>query len=266
MYTVLAQGPVFTLRNFEEQVLLSTMEWESTRHNISIILVEPEHPGNMGSVARAMQSAGLSRLILVNPVAFTEETWWLAHASEQILHDAVVVPTLTDAARLVDRLVVTSAKARTHAPPLMLAEASPVLHVMSSQGTLGIVFGRERTGLTSAELALGETALTIPSFTSYPSLNLAMAVTIVLYELQRDIPHQLPESMPPAPMHEKLSLADHFCRTLDLLKYYPPDHERVHQSMTAQFTSMLNAAAVTSRQVRLLHKYFHIVEKGPHSE
>ena len=236
------------------------MHWDSIRHNITIILVEPEHPGNIGSVARAMKVNGLSSLILVNPVEFTDETWWLAHGSEELLKEARTVTSFREAAASVDHLVVTSAKTRAEPPTTGLRETAPALISLAKRGTLGLALGRERTGLKRGELLMGERAVTIPTFAPYPSLNLAMAATVLLYELATVSETTV---IPPAPVvasqREKMELSDHFRRTLGHLNYTPPDHERIWASMGAQFLQMLQGARLTAKQVRMMHKYFHMV-------
>ena len=74
-----------------------------------IIFVEPETPGNIGSVARVMKNFGFYNLILVNPVEITDEAYKLAVHAEEIIESAVIVGSLEEALTYVDMSVATSA-------------------------------------------------------------------------------------------------------------------------------------------------------------
>ena len=155
---------------------------------IRIVLVEPSHPGNIGAVARAMKNMALAELVLVRPKAFPHAggharaprepticwaapAWWAASSRPSPTAASWPPPLRARATR-------TSARSIVH-------EAAQRIFEMSARGPAAVLFGAERTGLTNDELALAHLLIRIPANPEYPSLNLAMAVQLVCYELFR---------------------------------------------------------------------------------
>jgi tRNA (cytidine32/uridine32-2'-O)-methyltransferase len=153
--------------------------------NIRVILVETSHPGNIGAVARAMKNMGLTRLDLVNPRYFPSlEADARASGATDILAKAGVFADLSAALAGCRLVIGASARVRTLDWPLLdpracAAQALPE----AAQGQVALVFGRESAGLTNVELGHCHALLHIPTNPEYSSLNLAMAVQVVLYEL-----------------------------------------------------------------------------------
>lgn len=154
--------------------------------NIRIVLVNTSHPGNIGAVARAMKNMGLSRLCLVAPRDFpSAEADGRAVSATDILDAAVVVPSLDAAIGDCQFVVGTSARERRIPWPLLDArQCAQRVAVASSQEQVAVLFGREDRGLTNDELQVCNLHLHIPTSPDYSSLNLAMAVQIVAYELR----------------------------------------------------------------------------------
>ena len=165
---------------------------------IRIVLVEPKVPGNIGAVARAMTTMGLSRLVLVNPVEFRQESEarWMAHGAGEILDNASVVPTLDEA--LKDLAFVVGTTNRTRGiwlnPIQPVGEACAELVATARNQPTGILFGREDRGLLNDELERCNLIARIPAATTYPSLNLAQSVMVCAYELFRMGGEALPVS------------------------------------------------------------------------
>ncbi len=155
--------------------------------NIRIVLVNTTHPGNIGAVARAMKNMGLSRLYLVEPSAFPhEEAEWRAVSAADLLESAVVTATLDEAIADCQFVVGTSARGRRIPWPVLDPRACAAqIGERAGQGEeVAIIFGREDRGLTNEELQLCNLHLHIPTNEEYSSLNLAMAVQVVAYELR----------------------------------------------------------------------------------
>lgn len=152
---------------------------------IHVVLHEPQQGGNVGAVARALKNMGFSHLTLVGAAALDwDEARRLARGAEEILENARRVPTL-DAALADCRWVVGTTRrpgrhrgARFTARDFAAAAASH-----RSRRPLGIVFGAERAGLGADDLSRCHDIVTIPSSPAQPSLNLAQAVLLVVYEL-----------------------------------------------------------------------------------
>lgn len=154
--------------------------------NIRIVLVNTSHPGNIGGVARAMKNMGLTRLYLVAPRDYpNEQAEWRAASAMDILENAVVIPTLEEAIGDCQFVVGTSARERRIPWPLLDArQCADRMALASSREQVAVLFGREDRGLTNEELQVCNLHLNIPTSEDYSSLNLAMAVQIVAYELR----------------------------------------------------------------------------------
>ncbi|PLW81395.1 tRNA (cytosine(32)/uridine(32)-2'-O)-methyltransferase TrmJ [Kineobactrum sediminis] len=154
--------------------------------NIRIVLVNTSHPGNIGAVARAMKNMGLSRLCLVAPRQFPDEqATWRAAGALDVLEQAMVCDTLEEAIADCQFVVGTSARERRIPWPLLdPRQCAGHIAAASSREQVAVLFGREDRGLTNEELKLCNLHLNIPSDSAYSSLNLAMAVQIVCYELR----------------------------------------------------------------------------------
>ncbi len=156
--------------------------------HIRIVLVEPTHPGNIGSVARAMKTMGLSRLVLVNPKKFPHyEATKLAAGAESVLLDAKVVATVDQAISDCTMVLGTSVRDRevswpTFSPKQSANQVADHLQVADHQ--VAVLFGRESSGLSNTEMDLCQSQIRISANQEYSSLNLASAVQIIAYELR----------------------------------------------------------------------------------
>jgi len=155
--------------------------------NIRIVLVETSHPGNIGAVARAMKNMCLTELILVNPKRFPDdEAEARSSGATDILSSARVVNSLEEAVG--DCTLVIGASARQRATDIWQEldprQCAGVCLKQSEQSPVALVFGRESSGLTSAELDRCTHLMHIPSNPDYTSLNIAMAVQVMAYELR----------------------------------------------------------------------------------
>ncbi|WP_421144328.1 tRNA (cytosine(32)/uridine(32)-2'-O)-methyltransferase TrmJ [Aeromonas dhakensis] len=153
---------------------------------IRIVLVNTSHTGNMGSAARAMKTMGLSQMVLVDPQALPDgNANALAAGASDILANARVVATLDEAIADCGLVIGTSARSRTLSWPMLdPREAGEKLVAEGMQHPVALVFGRERTGLTNDELQKCHYHVAIPANPEYSSLNLAMAVQTLCYEVR----------------------------------------------------------------------------------
>jgi len=159
----------------------------SPAQRLRIVLVGTQHPGNMGSAARAMKTMGLARLVLVAPEKTpNEESYALAAGADDVLGDALTCATLAEA--VADCRLVLGCTARSRRVQLeeLMPRAAAARAVTQAAGgaEVALVFGRERTGLTNDELQLCHASVHIPANPDYSSLNLAAAVQVLSYELR----------------------------------------------------------------------------------
>ena len=162
----------------------------------AFILVEPAVPENIGAAARAIKVMGFRELWLINPANhLADPAKWLAHGANDILGQARVFPSLEQAASEVDYLIATTAKKRaSHQEYIDGKMLGKSLESKSNLvQTLGIVFGREESGLSKAEMMLCDAVSYLPMATTYPSLNLSQAVMLYAYLLSQNNTHKITE-------------------------------------------------------------------------
>ena len=152
-----------------------------------IVLVEPQHPGNVGAVARAMANFGVTDLALVNGCEINDDGYARSKSGKPILENLKRFDTMEDALADCDIAIGTSGikpegdKRWFRAPK----DVKKINELINERENPALVFGRENYGLYREELALCETTITIPTNADYPILNLSHAVGIVLYEIKR---------------------------------------------------------------------------------
>ena len=201
--------------------------------SVRIILVGTTHPGNIGATARAMKNMGLSDLMLVNPKYFPHEdaTARASHA-EDILQAAKVVSRLEDALSDCTYVAGASARSRTIGWPSMAPrECADRLVQESAHGTAAVVFGPEKSGLTNEDLDRCNTLLTIPTVPGFSSLNLAMAVQVLAYEIRvasmNDVEPPLEAESPPATGEEIELFFTHLEQILTKSGFLDPENPRL---------------------------------------
>ncbi|GAA3698941.1 tRNA (cytosine(32)/uridine(32)-2'-O)-methyltransferase TrmJ [Oceanisphaera sediminis] len=153
---------------------------------IRVVLVNTSHTGNIGSAARAMKTMGLGDLWLVDPVSSPDsQAVSLAAGASDVLGRARIVPTLAEAVADCGLVIGASARSRTLSWPMLDArEAGEKAMIEAPRHKVALVFGRERTGLSNEELQLCHFHMAIPANPEYSSLNLAMAVQTLSYEVR----------------------------------------------------------------------------------
>ncbi|EKI0758195.1 TPA: tRNA (cytosine(32)/uridine(32)-2'-O)-methyltransferase TrmJ [Vibrio cholerae] len=153
---------------------------------VKVVLVGTTHSGNIGSAARAMKVMGLSQMVLVDPQCQVDaQAIALAAGASEIALNAQIYPTLEAAVSDCGLVVGTSARSRTlEWPMLEPRECGEKLISEAKQHSVAMVFGRERTGLTNDELQLCHYHVCVPANPEYSSLNLAMAVQLLSYEVR----------------------------------------------------------------------------------
>jgi TrmH family RNA methyltransferase len=184
---------------------------------IRIVLVDTNHPGNIGAAARAMKNMGLTELHLVRPQFFPNaDASARASGAHDVLDAARVHESFEEAIADCGLVVGTSARQR-HLPwELVEPRACAERVVQASRvGDVAIVFGAERTGLTNAELARCNLLVTIPTSAQYSSLNVAMAVQVIAYELWLVM---RPEASAPRPLDVPLATAEEMANLYDHLE------------------------------------------------
>jgi len=235
---------------------------------IRIVLVEPSHPGNIGAVARAMKNMGLKRLVLVNPRQFPHsEAIARASGAEDVLSSARVVSTVTEAVAGCGFITATTSRTRDQYFRVAdVREATQRMLAESRRGPAAVLFGPERAGLTNEQLEAAHLLIRIPASESYPSLNLAMAVQVVAYELflARGRPQTQVRAGEPAatdgPWHdpdtslatpeEMQRLYEHLAQVLDEIDFRDRTQGGTH--LMARLRRVFQRAALDRNEVNIL--------------
>jgi TrmH family RNA methyltransferase len=152
---------------------------------IRIVLVEPSHPGNIGAVARAMKNMALDDLCLVRPRQFPDaQASARASAAHNVLEGARLCDSLDKAIADCGLVVGTTSRPRNHNWTVLTPhDLAGQVASLDPRTRVGILFGSERFGLDNDVLERCQSLVRIPVSPAYESLNLAMAVQIICYEL-----------------------------------------------------------------------------------
>ncbi len=181
---------------------------EGKLNNIYFILVEPQYPGNVGAVARAMNTMGLSHLRIVNPPDLkSDEAKMMAYQSYHIIEKAEIFDSVKEAVK--DLSIVVAATARLgkeRGPSWEPRELAEEILKFAGENKIGIMFGREASGLTNEELRLAHFVTTIPAYRSYPSLNLSQAAMLYAYIIYDTLRNPMPSVKEKLAEEERLSL------------------------------------------------------------
>lgn len=174
---------------------------------IRIVLVEPQEPGNVGAVTRAMKNFALDDLVVVGPPVRAEgQALWWSSGAEDLLASIRYVQTLAEAiADCHVAVATTSSRGRVIAELLTPDRVGELGATLSGQQTVAIVFGRENRGLSADELALCGIHATIRTNPEFPVMNLAQAVSLFCYELSRPREQKASErDLAPAELVERM--------------------------------------------------------------
>jgi TrmH family RNA methyltransferase len=238
-------------------------------NNLRIVLVETTHPGNIGATARAMKNMGLRRLVLVKPAHFPHaEATARAAGADDILAQAQVVNSLNIALQGCHGVLGTTARDRgLSGPELDPHQCALQVAEFCSQGEAALVFGRESSGLTNDELDLCHYRIRIPTNPAFSSLNLAAAVTVVVYEVRKVIeaavvqtpePQSLKPRELPASADEMANFYQHLEQVLLETGFLNPANPR---HLMRQLRRLFNRSQPNKNEVNILRGMLTSVQK-----
>jgi TrmH family RNA methyltransferase len=223
---------------------------------VRIVLVDTSHPGNIGATARAMKTMGLTDLALVRPQRFpSEEATARAAGADDVLAAARVCNDLADAIADCGWVVGASARLRTVALPVAdPRECATTIWQRLSGNRVAILMGPEQSGLTNEDLARCQQLVHIPAAPGYSSLNLAMAVQVLCYELRMAAPErqasQGPENNEPlATAAELEGLHAHLERLLTESGFLHPEHQK---QVKLKLRRIFHKATLDQNEVNIL--------------
>lgn len=240
-----------------------------------ILLVEPQLVENIGMTARAMMNTGLTELRLVDP----RDPWPLGEVHQQrmaaassgadeILDNAKLFDTLEQAIADLNFVYATTGRSHDMVNRIMTPRAAiPDMIARAGQGEkVGVLFGRERTGLVNDHIVLANAKITIPLNPAFASLNLAQAVLLIGYEWYQahdqtpaDFIHN-GHSMP-ATRDEYLNFYHRLESELDQCGFFVT--EEMRPTMTRSLQNMFQRAAMTEQEIRSWHGVLTALVNGP---
>lgn len=225
-------------------------------NNVCVILVEPQGALNIGSVCRVMMNFGFRELRLVNPRVdhLGEEARRMAVKASGLLEEAGLYPDLQAALADCHLAYGTTRRFGNYREDFLHPEdaAEELLPVAEGQ-RVALVFGREDTGLHTAELSLCQRFLTIPTHEDLPSMNLAQAVSVCLYEVSRAEGRRRGKKVG---SRKRVTgavlegLYEHMRRTLLEIGYLDPQNP---EHILHTFRRLFSRAGLNERDVRILH-------------
>lgn len=243
---------------------MSETEPHATAPQPVIVLVRPQLGENIGKAARAMLNFGLTQMRLVSP----RDGWPnpsagpAAAGANVILEQAQVFDTLADAVSDCANVYATTVRKRGVTKPVVTPEAA-AREIHKAPGRSAYVFGPERSGLETEDVALARAILTVPINPEFASLNLAQAVILCAYEWSKTAGLSQPtleDQLPPAPQEELEGLIGHFDRLLEEKNYFWPETRAAANRLTLR--NLLTKPAWNHLEIRTMRGVLSALEKA----
>ncbi len=230
---------------------------------IRIVLVDTQHPGNIGASARAMKNMGLDSLVLVRPQALADpEAAARAAGAADLLARARVVATVDEAIGDCGPVLGTTARQRSaNWRVIDPREAAAELAAATASQPAAVLFGGERNGLANEDLDRCQALVRIPCAPGYESLNLAQAVQVIAYEIHLARLQGAREATapPPATADEMRALIAHLERVMTGCGFM---HEGNAGQLAARVRRLIARAAPDDGEVRILRGWLAAIERG----
>ena len=242
---------------------LSDVEAASRSLAPVIVLVRPQLGQNIGKAARAMLNFGLTEMRLVAPRDGwpNPEAGPAASGADQILQSAQVFDTTAKAIADCSQVFASTVRRRDLVMPVIGPEEMAD-RMRGSSGRSAILFGPERSGLETEDVALASAIVTVPINPEFGSLNLAQAVILLAYEWSRKEALSQPtlkEAEPPAPMSDLEGLIGQLDDTLVAAEYFHPPERTA--ATRATIRTILTKPGWSSREIKALRGMIRAIAK-----
>jgi tRNA/rRNA methyltransferase len=234
------------------------------------ILVEPQMGENIGAAARAMWNFGLRGLRIVNP----RDCWpnpaavAMASGAGSLLEEAPIFDTTAQAVADLHVVYATTARPREMAKTVMTPQRAMAhaRELVAAGKKVGILYGRERTGLENDDTVRANAIVTVPVNPAFASLNLAQCVLLMSYEWRRQTDETPPEVQATGKSEPALSedvgrMLEHLEAELEASNFFWPEHKK--PSMVANLRNLFRRAPLTDQDVRTLRGVIRALAEGP---
>lgn len=224
-----------------------------------VILSRPVNPENIGLVARHMKNTGFNNLRLVSDHSIEQKAFVTAVHAKDILDNARFYPEVAAAVSDLEVIFAAAARKRKNFPSLSFEKAVDKILSFPHETKIGLLFGNERTGLTSHELRSSNFRFTIPQASRQPSYNLASAVLLVLFQIFRKTEKQGSTCIPelPIPREEQEDCINLILKKLEEKRFI---HAKNKRHVTEMIHDLFGRFSMTTRDKNLLLAVF---SKGP---
>jgi len=203
---------------------------------ISVVLIEPETSGNIGAIARVMKNFEFSDLVLINPKCnhLEKESLDRSTHAKSILKKAKIKK--ISFLKTFDYLIGTTAKLGTdyNVPrsPIIPEQLSEKLSKINNKLKIGLLIGREGTGLSNKEISMCDFIVTIPSSKKYPTMNISHATSLILYEIfKKQTKKKSNAHIIPATQKEKEVIMDNFNKVLNSVKFSTKEKRQTQKTV-----------------------------------
>lgn len=237
-----------------------------------IVLVRPQLGENIGKAARAMLNFGLAEMRLVSP----RDGWPnpaagpAASGADVVLERAQVYETLADAVADCAHVYATTVRKRGVTKPVVTPEEA-ARAIVVEEGRSALVFGPERSGLETDDVALARTILTVPINPEFGSLNLAQAVILCAYEWSKHqnaagalVQPTVEDMLPPAPQEDFEGMFAQLCGLLEPRGYFMPEDRAAATRRTLR--TMLTKPGWNHLEIRTLRGVLSAMRRAPGSK
>lgn len=245
-------------------------EREALRPAPVMVLVEPQMGENIGAAARAMWNFGLARMRLVRP----RDGWpnpsavAMASGAGRLLEEARLFGSTADAVGDLTTVYATTVRPREMTKRVLTPEAAmaEAAGKIAAGERVGVLFGRERTGLENDDIVRASAIVTVPTNPAFGSLNLAQCVLLIAYEWRRTHDRSEPSRLGTgkseiAPGEDVGRMIAHLVEELDGAGFFFPEHKR--PSMVANLENLFRRSPLTDQDVRTLRGVIRALAEGP---
>ena len=228
------------------------------KNNIKIILVEPQLSENIGTVARAMLNFGLESLYIVSPKQnhLSVKAIRASAGANGVLENAKIYTNIEDAISTTSYVLACTVRKRDMVKPYCgPEELSNIFNILNRKSSVGIMFGREKSGLTNEHVSFADMILQIPTNPKFSSLNLAQAVAIIASEINRidnkyDERNYFKSNSVVAEKIEIIGFLNHLERALDVSGFLRPKEKK--ETMMVNIRNIFTRSMLNKQDVKTL--------------
>ncbi len=232
------------------------------------VLVAPQMGENVGAAARAMWNFGLDRMRLVAP----RDGWpnpraqAMASGAARVLDQVAVFDETAAACADLTHVYATTARDRAMTKPVLTPETAmaEAAAAIAAGGRVGVLFGPERSGLETADVARATAVITAPTNPAFGSLNLGQSALLLAYEWMRATAAPAPGAAATeerATAGELDAFLDRLVGRLDAVGFFHPEERRA--GMLVNLENLFRRAPLTPAEVRILHGVTRALDEGP---